>query len=328
MGDVVLTTAVIDSLRSLHPEYEIDLLTSDQYAPLFVNDDRISELFTYRKSGVNSNLRSRLLARTYDYVADLQGNARSRLISRGIGRKRAVYSSQALRRRAIVKLKMLHLNPARHAVERYATAFTRLGIRIDPRGPSIRVPDHEVEGFLKEQGLSKHSKPVALVPGAKWPAKMWPLSYFVELGRLIDFSPLIAVGHSSERAILDRLEQETSGKVVACETPDVGKLAAAIGSSAVVISNDSGPMHLATALDIPVVAIFGPTSLDLGFRPLGRRVAVLERELPCRPCHVHGGRDCRLDRRTCMESIAPDEVLEKVKAFVEEKQSNVQDSIT
>jgi heptosyltransferase-2 len=308
LGDVVLVTGIVESLTKLYPQWEIDFLTSSQYAPLFERDIRFASVLGIERLGDQSDIRERLKARRYDFVADLQGNARSRLISRRVGGRYAAYSSQALRRRALVRLKFLRLSPARHAIERYVTAFTRLGIVVEPGIPAIKLTEDEVDTFRAELGIAE-SKPVGLVPGAKWPAKMWPLSHFAELARLIDFAPVIALGDSTERDILVGLQLETSGKVMTCETGDVRRLARALASCRVVVTNDSGPMHLAAALGIPVVSMFGPTTRALGFAPVGPRVAVMERELACRPCHVHGGESCKLGQRICLESIQPEEVL-------------------
>jgi ADP-heptose:LPS heptosyltransferase len=90
---------------------------------------------------------------------------------------------------------------------------------------------------------------------------------------------------------------------------DLTGLAALLKRARVVIANDSGPAHLAAAVGTPVVALFGPTHEAFGFVPCGPAVRVISRDLPCRPCSVHGGTRCPRGRRACLDDIAPAEVL-------------------
>jgi heptosyltransferase II len=79
------------------------------------------------------------------------------------------------------------------------------------------------------------------------------------------------------------------------------------------VTNDSGAMHIAVAQDVPVVAIFGPTTRDLGFYPYGEKDIVVEKDLPCRPCGRHGGYRCRRKNFACMKLITVSDVFNAVK---------------
>src|SRR3989304_6567858 len=79
-----------------------------------------------------------------------------------------------------------------------------------------------------------------------------------------------------------------------------------------VVTNDSGPLHMAGALGKPVVALFGPTVEEFGFTPLNNQSLVLSKDLPCRPCSLHGSNRCPLGHHHCMNTIQPDEVFEAV----------------
>ena len=84
------------------------------------------------------------------------------------------------------------------------------------------------------------------------------------------------------------------------------------------ITNDSGPMHIATAFDVPTLAIFGPTTRELGFFPYGEGHRVMEvKDLPCRPCALHGGKKCPKGHFKCMRDISPDTVFENAKEMLE-----------
>lgn len=93
----------------------------------------------------------------------------------------------------------------------------------------------------------------------------------------------------------------------------LAELAAYFQRLACLVCNDSGPMHLAWTQGVPVTAIFGPTVRDLGFTPRGENSHVVEIDLPCRPCGLHGHKDCPLKHHKCMALIKPDKVWEYVK---------------
>jgi ADP-heptose:LPS heptosyltransferase len=92
---------------------------------------------------------------------------------------------------------------------------------------------------------------------------------------------------------------------------------ALIERCAVLLCHDSGPMHLATALNVPVVALFGPTHPKLGFWPVGEENAVLTAEAACSPCSLHGTRPCSLERKICLEEISPARVTEALRRVLD-----------
>jgi heptosyltransferase-2 len=91
------------------------------------------------------------------------------------------------------------------------------------------------------------------------------------------------------------------------------------------VTNDSGPLHVAQALQVPVVAIFGPTHPKLGFAPLGSKNVVLCAQIKCSPCSLHGERKCHKKSRLCMDLIQPETVVEVVESLLEDKKSNVKE---
>ena len=98
-----------------------------------------------------------------------------------------------------------------------------------------------------------------------------------------------------------------------CSTSSPQELAACLRFLDVYVSNDSGPMHLAWIQDVPLVALFGPTTRALGFFPRGPASRVLELDLPCRPCGLHGGKRCPLGTHACLRDLAPETVWRAVR---------------
>ena len=95
------------------------------------------------------------------------------------------------------------------------------------------------------------------------------------------------------------------------------ELPAALGLCKVLVTNDSGPMHIAVARAVPVVAIFCATTPALGFYPYSSKAIVLEKDLPCRPCSSHGGRRCPLGTEDCIRLIGPEQVFQAVERLLD-----------
>jgi len=160
---------------------------------------------------------------------------------------------------------------------------------------------------------------VGLVPGARHATKQWPLERFVRVGLALrerwGLPVPLFLGPDEER--LAR-EFEEAGETGAWRPvrESIATAAAALARCRVVITGDTGLMHLAAAVGTPVVALFGPTVLEFGFSPAGPSHHVLERELPCRPCSVHGGPVCPREHFRCMLDINEEEVLRAVDAVL------------
>ncbi len=196
-------------------------------------------------------------------------------------------------------------------------------------------------------GAAEARPAVGICPGAKWKTKMWGEDKVVSLAhRLVErgFRVLVLGGPSDEpslaafRSLLRvgammeaRMSTVTAGAGTAGEAtgqtapaePELGMrflisdlrtIAAVMSHCACVVSNDSGLMHVAHAVDTPVVTIFGPTTPEFGFFPPDGRSVVFSNEFDCKPCDVHGTATCKKGRAVCMESVEADEVADAVEA--------------
>jgi len=162
----------------------------------------------------------------------------------------------------------------------------------------------QAEAFLK--GIDKPF--VVLAPGAAYgPAKMWPADYYRELARKLvkqGYKVLIC-GSEKEREVGEYIKAETSGIYNICGKTDLPTVAGIFSLAKAVVSNDSGLMHLAAALKVPQVAIFGSTDPE-ATGPLNPRAVVLRKELPCSPCFK---RTCKYKHYKCLKAISPEEVF-------------------
>jgi heptosyltransferase-2 len=162
---------------------------------------------------------------------------------------------------------------------------------------------------------------VALAPGSIWATKRWPAAHFVGLAKLLVDAgwALALIGGTQDRSLCDQISDAVGGKhaLNAAGALNLLQSAELIRRSDALVSNDSAPMHLASAMRVPVVALFGPTIPGFGFAPLGPRDIVVERRsLSCRPCSIHGGTKCPIGTFECMIAISPGEVFRAVESLL------------
>jgi len=150
---------------------------------------------------------------------------------------------------------------------------------------------------------------VAIAPGSVWATKRWP--FYPELARALARSAtVVVIGAEADRPLATEIVTATNGRAIDT-TGHLSLLASAelIGRTSLLVTNDSAPLHLASAMNTPTLAIFGPTVPEFGFGPLAEHSRVAgQTELTCRPCDRHGPKRCPLGHWRCMREITPDAV--------------------
>lgn len=327
LGDVVLATPVVELLKKHHPDAEVDFLVKKEYSELLEGNENISRIIPFDSKGTHKGVNGlhaivrELKKEGYTHLVDLHGNLRSRIISGLLANSKTLrYKKQVLKRRML----LWGLEPRTvHTVKAYCSSLSSLDVKTDfiPI-PSIRISQEEddvARELLRTFGISDGLLLTGLNPGAKWATKRWTEEGFVEVGKRA-ISELggnvLLFGGPDEKGLCERIA-ETIGEGAFSVAGKTGlkEVAALIKRCNVFVTNDSGPMHIATAVGTPVVAIFGPTVQGFGFSPLGKSV-VVEKELRCRPCSLHGSEKCPKGHFECMNRIDTDEVFERVKEMV------------
>lgn len=324
IGDVVLTTPVITALKKIYPDASVDFLVKKEYHELLAGNPHIRKLISFdstRHKGLKGLFEKtrELRSERYQYVIDLHGNLRSRIISALIhGSKTLRYDKQVVQRRLILNGFKVQ---TKHTVDAYLSALNTMGMK-EVTGfksvPSLYLSEDEKKeaaAFLKNKGIPEGPIIVGLNPGARWRTKRWTEEGFIDTGRRLvkELGAHIVVFGGPDEVDLCRRIAEGIGKNGLHVAGMVGlkETAALIGRCKVFVSNDSGPMHIATAVGTPVVGIFGPTVCGFGFSPLGKST-VVEKELKCRPCSLHGTNVCPKGHFECMKGIRADDVFEKI----------------
>jgi len=206
-----------------------------------------------------------------------------------------------------------------HQVHYYQNIISGLGLKPCPPELHLAVTKKEKnqgEDFLRSFNIDPGKKLAVLNPGASYgPAKRWPASKYAELAEMLQKKSnhaLLLVGSNKESSLADSISTYLEKKPINLTgKTSLRMLCSIISLSDVVISNDSGPMHISNALGIPVIALFGPT-IPAVTRPFHQPYKVIQKEVPCWPCSY---RECPYDHQ-CMLKITPEEVFSECEKYL------------
>ena len=210
-----------------------------------------------------------------------------------------------------------------HAVDRYLLVGSMLGFEERPADFSFPIPPEavtEVDRLLGAEGLrlgpDDAGWPVVLAPGTLWETKHWQTDGFAGVARhfLKRGRPVVLIGSGRDRARCAEVAARAPGAIDLSGRTTLTGLAALIARSAVCVTNDSGPMHMAVALRRPVVSVFGPTD-SVWIGPYRRPRGVLQADLPCAPCYFRQLKRCPHDH-ACMRAISTEAVIARVEEFL------------
>lgn len=334
LGDVILTTPVIGALKAKFPHSELFFLTKAQYGDLLRNDPRISSLAEFDPAGKDRGLSgfmsliSELRSHDFDLLVDLHSNLRSFLVRHLVkSRIKLKHNKRWLFRFLMVHFKFLKTRPV-STVNSYLEVLKQLNVNTTENRILVFLNPEDVafsDHFLLEQQVKKDDIVMGVHPGAKWETKRWNEEKFARVCQsLIEKlgCKIVLLGDAGEAELVEEMGRDIpTGQLIKAIDLPLEKVMAVIKRCDCLITNDSGPMHIASALGVPVVAIFGPTHPKLGFAPVGSKNVVLCADVRCSPCSLHGEKRCGKRSRFCMDLIEPDMVIEAVERLLKEGKS-------
>jgi lipopolysaccharide heptosyltransferase I len=349
VGDVVHTIPVLNKLRRRYPRAQLDWLVTPAIAELLRHHPAITNIVEFEREVWSTpwrlkpfvaygRLAGRLRAAAYDLVVDMHGQFRTAALTVATGapvrigfdRPRASVWDASPRKfpeqtrkhawqgaREGSWLAYTHHIPVPtldlHAVDRYLNVGPILGLdagRADFSFPIPRSAISRVDDLLSQYGADRANL-VVMAPGTVWETKHWGTDKFAQVARhfLSKGLGVILTGSQRERVVCEEVAASAPGAVDLAGMTTLSELAALISRSAISITNDSGPMHLAVALDRPAISIFGPTD-PVWIGPYQRTDAVLHADLECSPCYLRRIKQCPHDH-ACMRSVSPLAVIER-----------------
>lgn len=311
LGDILLTTPVLRSIKKHFPHLEIDFLLKEEFYNLIKENPNVSEIFIYKSDKEQmEELREKLISKNYDLIIDLQNNFRTSSLLKKFKTKKVRFKKRDVEKFLLVKFKWNLMKDEKQIPVRYAESIgslinTDVTTFLDDKSPDLysdREPDKLLAGKEKFIGIC---------PGAKHFTKRWLKKHFLELCKLLNengFKPVL-FGGKLDKELCSEIKQKIPNAINLCNDNDILKTAADMKKCKAVVSNDSGLMHTATAVGVPVAAIFGSTVKEFGFTPYNIKNNVIENSgLYCRPCSHIGKAECPEDHFRCMKEIKPRDV--------------------
>jgi heptosyltransferase II len=321
LGDVILTTPLLSALAEQHGP--VDVVTTPAAVTLLQHHPAVAAVIPYDKHGaargwrglhrLSRELRSQRYAKVYLPHRSLRSAALALLsgaperIGFDDGPAVITYTRKVRQARG-------------HEAERLLSLAEAPGGSAPPRVTLGLTPADlaEADAWLDSHGIGPRF--VALAPGSIWGTKRWP--YYPELAAALDRPSVILGGGDDVPLATSIVARAPTQAVSAAGALSLRGSAALIQRAAVLVTNDSAPLHLATAVGTPIVALFGPTVPEFGFGPRRKGdVALGMADLPCRPCSKHGPQRCPLGHHRCMRDLSVETVRSAVLAITSAEES-------
>jgi heptosyltransferase II len=318
LGDVVISTAFFKACKKKYSDSKIFVLTKDAYQDVFLNNPNIEKIFSIGNKSLFEVCKE-INKEKIDLIFDLHRNIRSFVASFLIKGKVSRYNKDILRRNLLVYTKKIKDFKYETTKEKYINCLGEIDPNIKNSFSKIYLKDAEIEDLKKKINYDSKFKYIGINIGAKWNTKKWIPDYYSELiMRLLDENcKVIILGgkedNNFKNIIFEFIKPEYKNNIF----DFVGQLNlreffSIIKLCNVLFTSDSAGLHIAQALGVKVVAIFGPTVKEFGFWENRGNDILIEKNLNCRPCSLHGNKVCPKKDFKCMKEISVDEVLKTI----------------
>jgi len=322
LGDTILSSPVIKGIKHLYPDCELWMMTTPEAESLVTRDPMLSGVISYAKRGKDSGIiglyriRKQIESMEFDIVYSLHRSARTSYllwlcsIPKRIGYKCATLSFlyTDLNKRVINK----------HAVYR-SMSILQNELPLVSMVTDLRLfpPDkkHISPNVLKKTPLPNSY--IVLAPGSVWKTKMWHWTGYRKVAEFFinEGFDIVLIGAPSDQKISSKVSEnintvDLTGRCSISEAMYIVKYARLL------ICNDSMPLHMASALKTPNIAIFCATSPEFGFSPWKNRARIVEKKIPCKPCSRHGEKKCPNGTWKCIKDLTHTEVINSAKKLL------------
>ncbi len=322
IGDIVLTTPVIRCLKQQHPDYQVHYLTKASFGTLLNYDPYIDKLHLLHDD--IDVIIEELKKEKFDFIVDLHHNLRTLRVKKALNVQGASFPKLNIKKWLLTNLK-IDLMPDKSIVERYFEAVRSLDVHNDGKGLHYFLPANKKIGN-EDIPMSHWGGYVGCVIGGSYNTKKLPVVQWKKFCELVPYPVILLGGPEDRNEGMAIAEQDPIKIYNSCGKFDLHESAQLVQHARVVVSNDTGLMHIATAFQKPVISLWGSTSPGMGMFPyygfnnLKDRIApqsvIMEnKELGCHPCSKLGYNKCPKKHFKCMYGLDMNLVSEQVKKF-------------
>jgi len=309
LGDILLTTPLVRSLKKKYPHLLIDFLLREEYSDVYKYNPYINKLYTFSRENQTS---SDLTLIKYDLIVDLQNNFRSSGIRKSIKTDHLrIFNKKTFDKFLLVNFKINRLKNSEQVPVRYAQVLGNF--ELDDEGLDLFTGD-------RNSSIKKNEKRyLGFAPGSRHFTKMWPEDSYMNLGKKLNEGgyTIVLFGGKDDRDLCRKMSEQIPGSIDLSNNNDLLQTAVNMNECLAVVCNDSGLMHTACAMKVPVLVFYGSTVKEFGFTPFRNKNLLLENyTLPCRPCTHIGKENCPKKHFKCMLELTPDSAFAKLKELI------------
>lgn len=344
LGDLLLSIPTLNNLKRIFPNGNITLICRKGTASLAQELKLADQIFEVDKKNSDSlkALKKNIKTQSYDIAISPHESTRSALFMWNVKAECKIgfyrwwsswiYNKTIPRNMSLPDaLRQLSLlseldEVIKQAIVSYSQSKGNFGkLRVDSLSDRLKVPALAFMG-LKNRIQSHRSieseqsvickypqvkDAIFIAPGSVWETKKWTLDGYVELSKkLAHNNQIILIGSPDEKSLCDKIQNEVPSALNLAGRTTLFELLCLMTEGKALVCNDSGSMHLGSVAELPTVAIFGPTVLEIGYQPWQDKALVVENtRLNCRPCGLHGHKVCPIGTHECMKSISANEII-------------------
>ncbi len=323
-GDVILSLPLVQVLKEKKPDCSIDFMCIPKTSEILKGNPYINKVIIFDKhesaKGISGfrNIVSEVKKNKYDVVISVQRYTRSSIIAKLSGaEKRISYDNSSLPYFYTDKVPYSQ----KHEISRVLDLLQPLGIvELKIIKPELFPSDddkREVSKIFNGLGIKSKSELICIAPGSVWFTKRFPEEKFIELLNMMDKSDfkIALIGGKEDIKLCEKIISKTTNNEVYNFAGKLSILQSAelIKNGSLLITNDSAPLHLANAVGTKVIALFGSTTKEFGFYPIGENDKIFEvNGLKCRPCSNHGRKSCPIHTFDCMNDISVHDIYNEI----------------
>lgn len=310
IGDIVLTTPVVRCLRKRFPDAQIHYLTKQSFASIVITNPYINRVHIFNND--IDALIEELKSENFDYIIDLHHNLRTLRIKRALNNiKSFSFNKLNIQKWLFVNFK-INVMPAKHIVDRYMETVKSLGVINDGSGLDYFIHNKDVVA-QNDIPISHLHGYIGIVIGAAHNTKKLPIHKLQELCLKINH-PVILLGGREDHSNAVKIASVDPVKIYnACGKYNLNESADLVKRSKLIITHDTGLMHIASAFKKDVISVWGNTVPSFGMFPYQTNYQIFDvKKLWCRPCSKIGYDKCPLGHFKCMEKISIDAIVNHV----------------
>lgn len=322
IGDIIVTTPVLRSLREKYPDAQIDFVVMDKFKESLVGNKSINNLIIFEREKYKSlkkliEFSKQLRVIGYDLVIDLHAKMRSTVISRFCGAKKILrYKKRFALQSLLINMRVIKNKYSESIVRKYYKPLKEIGIEYVVENIEF---DYSEKDKLKPSRIKERTGDyIVFAPGASKETKKWPKEYFSELGKMLveDLNKsIVLIGGKNEWNELEFIRNEIGERCYnAAGELNLKESGALLAGAEFAVTNDSGPFHIARGVKALVFVIFGPTDPNM-FEYNKKSILIYGNE-PCSSCSLHGDKVCPKKHFNCMKNITPENLMKKIKETV------------